>query len=145
MSVLSMSSSETTNNSVSVNNSISLTPNNQGNDVYKDKTQKHFDTFKHSIFQKLNYINHSQSQNNNKTEDQLKDVIDESTLLNYIVKPDTLNRKIINNNSYLNDEVQTLKKKLNDMIIMNKILDDQNKKLSDEFMAMKLEHHFLTD
>lgn len=140
-----MSSSETTNKSVSVNNSISLTPNNQANDVFRDKTQKHFDTFKHSIFQKLNYINHAQSQGNNKTEDEREDVIDEATLLHYIVRPDTLNKKIINNNLYLNDEVQSLKKKLNDMIIMNKILDDQNKKLSDEFTAMKLEQHFLKD
>lgn len=141
-----MSSSETTNKSVSINNSISLTPNNQNNDVFRDKTQKHFDTFKHSIFQKLNYINHSHSQANTKNnEGQQDDVIDEATLLNYIVKPDTLNKKIINNNLYLNDEVQSLKKKLNDMIIMNKILDDQNKKLSDEFTAMKLEQHFLKE
>jgi len=139
MSVLSMSSSETTNNSSSINGSISLTPLNYSVDPYKDKTQKHFDTFKHSVFQKLNYISHSQSEANTNPKEAGEIIIDESTLLNYIVNPDTLNKKIISNNLYLNNEVQTLKKQLNDMIIMNRILDDQNKNLSDEFTAMKLE------
>ena len=141
MSVLSMSSSQSTSKPSSVNGSISLTPLNTTVDPYKDKTQKHFDTFKHSIFQKLNYISHSQAISSESKDGSDDIVIDESTLLNYIINPDALNQKILSNNLYLNNEVQTLKKKLNDMIIMNTILDDHNKKLSDEFTAMKLEKH----
>ncbi|KAL6929892.1 hypothetical protein ACO0SA_001296 [Hanseniaspora valbyensis] len=143
MSVLSSSTSNTSKSSISLTPRVERfeTPIVQrssdedlSNDL-SDKSQRDYDTFKHSIFQRLTFKEHLQEQYITEN----KNVIRESSFINHIINPDDITNLVIQNNLNLNKELKKMKKKLGDMILTNKVLDDENKRLSDEFTMMKLE------
>lgn len=114
-----------------------ITHPNSGDDLTKlsDKSQRDYDTFNHSVFQRLTFREHLQEKYIAENEH----VIQETNCIQHIINPDHITNLVIENNISLNKELITMRKKLGDMVMMNKVLNDENKKLSDEFTMMKLE------
>ncbi|XBW35083.1 hypothetical protein QEN19_000645 [Hanseniaspora menglaensis] len=142
MSVLSSSTSDISKSTLSltprvdsVQTSLNLQNSNENQEPSNYKSQRDYETFKHSVFQKLTFREHQLQEFSAEN----KKVISESSFIDHIINPDEVTNLVIKNNIHLNQELIKIKKRLGDMILLNKLLDDENKKLSDEFTMMKLE------
>lgn len=142
MSVLSSSGSNTSKSTLSLtprveqtNDLLTQQSNSESGLNLREKSQRDYETFKHNVFQRLNFKDHMQK----RYIEENGNVIEESSLIQHIVHPDSITNLVIKNNINLNERLVAIKKTLSDMILMNKVLDDENKRLSDEFTVMKLE------